>query len=212
MRPLWGQRSGESRERGGPNEHRLAKVRVLPLWGQRSGESRKSGGPMSAPERNRWLPASLAAAWDRASPRERRMAIAGAAIVALGVGWGLLWQPMRADIDRIRLELSRATEVLAATRNLADEAAGLARETPPIRGADLRTVVARVLAERGLRAAGTLDVKDNRVTVVVSEARFDALVGALEALRSSDGLRAVEATLTPRVEPGTVRAELVLAR
>ena len=158
------------------------------------------------------LPAPLAAAWDRAAARERRMASAGAAIVALGVGWGLLWQPMRADIDRTRIELSRATEVLAATRMLADEAGGLARGTPPVRGADLRTVVARALGERGLRPAGALDVKDNRVTVVVPEARFDALVGALEALRTSDGLRAVEATLTPRVEPGTVRAELVLAR
>jgi type II secretory pathway component PulM len=158
------------------------------------------------------LPASFAAAWDRASPRERRMASAGAAIVAVGVGWGLLWQPMRGDIDRTRLELSRANEVLAATRTLADESAGLARETPPIRGSDLRTGVVRVLGERGLRAAGALDVKDNRVTIVIPEARFDALVGALEALRTSDGLRAVEATLTPRVEPGTVRAELVLAR
>jgi general secretion pathway protein M len=167
---------------------------------------------MNSPRHKEFLPASLAAAWDRASPRERRMASGGAAIVALGVGWGLLWQPMRADIDRTRLELSRANEVLAATRTLADESAGLARETPPVRGAELRTGVARVLSERGLRTAGAPDVKDNRVTVVVPEARFDALVGALEALRTSDGLRAVEATLTPRVEPGTVRAELVLAR
>ena len=158
------------------------------------------------------LPASLAAVWDRASPRERRVASAGAAIVALGAGWGLLWQPLQADIDRTRFEVSRASEVLAATRALADESAGLARETPPVRGAEPRTGVARVLGEHGLRVAGALDVKDNRVTVVVPEARFDALVGALEAMRTSDGLRAVEATLTPRVEPGTVRAELVLAR
>ena len=162
--------------------------------------------------RNGILPASLAAAWDRAAPRERRLVGAGAAIVAIGIGWGLLWQPLRADIDRTRTELSRATAVLATSRALADESAGLARETPAIRGADLRTAVARVLGERGLRAAGALDVKDNRINVVLPDARFDALVGALEALRTSEGLRAVEATLTPRVEPGTVRAELVLAR
>ena len=124
----------------------------------------------------------------------------------------MLWQPLRADIGRTRAELSRATAALATSRTLADESAGLARDTPPVRGADLRTAVARVLAERGLRAAGALDVKDNRITVVLPDARFDSLVGALEALRTSEGLRAVEATLTPRVEPGTVRAELVLAR
>jgi type II secretory pathway component PulM len=161
---------------------------------------------------HRLLPAPFAATWDRAAPRERRLVSAGAAIVAIGIGWGLLWQPLRADIDRTRSELSRATAVLAMSRTLADESAGLARETPAVHAADLRTAVARVLGERGLRAAGALDVKDNRITVVLPDARFDALIGALEALRTSEGLRAVEATLTPRVEPGTVRAEIVLAR
>jgi hypothetical protein len=38
------------------------------------------------------------------------------------------------------------------------------------------------------------------------------LIGALETLQRDAGLRAVEATLTARVEPGTVRADFMLAR
>ncbi len=57
-----------------------------------------------------------------------------------------------------------------------------------------------------------MEVKDNRAYVTFGAIGFDALVGALDALAKADGLRAVEATLTARVDPGTVRAELTLAR
>jgi type II secretory pathway component PulM len=80
--------------------------------------------------------------------------------------------------------------------------------------ADARADIERVLAERGL-ATGTaapIDWRDGRARVTLESARFDALVGALEALQRDAKLRVVEATLTARVEPGTVRAEIVLAR
>jgi len=70
-----------------------------------------------------------------------------------------------------------------------------------------------VLAERSLRAAvGTLDAQDGRVRLGFPAVRFDALVGLLDTLAKSEGLRAVDATLTARVEAGTVRADVTLAR
>ena len=69
------------------------------------------------------------------------------------------------------------------------------------------------MSERALQASLTsLDVKDERTYVTFSAIGFDALVGLLDALAKADGLRPVEATLTPRVEQGTVRAEITLAR
>ena len=47
LRPPRGQRSGESRKRGGPMTHRRAKERVLPLREQRRGQSGGRGGPMT---------------------------------------------------------------------------------------------------------------------------------------------------------------------
>ncbi len=58
----------------------------------------------------------------------------------------------------------------------------------------------------------SLDVKDGRAHITFAGIGFDALVGMLDALAKSDGFRPVELTLTSRVEPGTVRAEITLAR
>jgi type II secretory pathway component PulM len=41
---------------------------------------------------------------------------------------------------------------------------------------------------------------------------YDTLVGLIDALQRDARLRVVEATITARVDPGTVRAELTLAR
>jgi type II secretory pathway component PulM len=67
--------------------------------------------------------------------------------------------------------------------------------------------------QQNLRAAVTqLEWRDGRAHVVLAAVGYDALVGALEALQRDAGLRVVEATLTARVEPGTVRADFTLAR
>ena len=77
-------------------------------------------------------------------------------------------------------------------------------------GSDL---IASFIALVSVRAAvSTLDVQDGRVRLGFAAVRFDALVGLLDALAKSEGLRAVDATLTARVEAGTVRADVTLAR
>ena len=57
-----------------------------------------------------------------------------------------------------------------------------------------------------------LDWQEGRARIVFAAVGYDALIVALEALQRDAQLRAVEATLTARVEPGMVRAELTLAR
>jgi len=48
--------------------------------------------------------------------------------------------------------------------------------------------------------------------LVFAAVGYDALIAALEALQRDEKLRAVEAVITARVEPGMVRAEITLAR
>ena len=167
---------------------------------------------MNASMHRAWLPRSISDAWDRASRRDRRVAAVGAINVALIAGWALVWQPLRADIDRTREQVLRNTAGLSEARALVDESAGLARGAEAKAGADPVAAIARALAERDLRPSGRLEPRDDRVKVILPEARFDRIVGALEALRKEERLRAVEATIISRVEPGTVRAELTLAR
>ena len=67
--------------------------------------------------------------------------------------------------------------------------------------------------QQNLRSAVTqLEWRDGRAYVVLAAVDYDALIVALEAMQRDARLRAVEATLTARVEPGMVRAELTLAR
>ena len=159
------------------------------------------------------LSPALGAAWDRASTRERRMVVAAVLVVVAALGWVLLWQPLAADIARLDRDVPREQAVLAAARAQADGIAALERSPRTARGSDPRTAVERVLAERGLRqAVGTFDAQDGGVRLGFQAIRFDDLVALLDALADKDALRAVAVTLTGRIEPGLVRAELTLAR
>ena len=157
--------------------------------------------------------ATLSAAWQRASAREQRLLAAAATVVALALLYAWVWKPMTADIERLSRDLPRAQSVLDAARVQAENLVALERNPAPLRGQDALASVERVLAERGLRNAVTaLDLAEGRVRLTFAAVRFDALPGLVDALTRNAGVRVLEATLTPRVEPGTVRAELSLAR
>jgi type II secretory pathway component PulM len=159
------------------------------------------------------VPPAWIHAWDRLSPREHGLAFAALAVVLIAAGWSWAWQPMQEDTARARREVLRDRAALGLAREQATEIAGLQRTAQSSPGGDPRLAIERVLAERSLKTSVTsLEVKDNRTYVTFAAIGFDALVGTLDALAKSDGLRPMEATLTSRVEPGTVRAEITLAR
>ena len=159
------------------------------------------------------VPSAFVRAWDRWSSRERLLAIAAALVVALAAAWAGVWQPMQEDTSRARRELQRDRAALAVARAQAAEITGLQRTPQGQASSDPRLAVERVVGERALKASLTsLEVKENRAYVTFAAIGFDALVGMLDALAKAEGLRPVELTLTSRVEPGTVRAEITLAR
>lgn len=159
------------------------------------------------------LSPALASAWERASARERLLVLMAAFVVVFAIAWTWVWQPMKADIARLQRDLPRAQGTLAAARAQASELVALSRASAPVKSGDPRVAVERVLAERGLRpAVATLDLADGRVRLTFGAVRFDALPGVLDTLARTDGLRVVDAVLTARVEPGTVRAEFTIAR
>jgi len=159
------------------------------------------------------LPPSLTNAWHRASVREQRMMAIAAAVVAAALGYVVLWQPMTVDIARVARDLPRSKSVLAAARAQADNVIALERSPALAKMADPLAAVERVVAERGVRpAVSVLDLSEGRVRLTFAAVRFDALPGLLDALTRTAGVRVADATITQRVEPGMVRAELVLVR
>lgn len=150
--------------------------------------------------------------WVRASTRERRLLMLAALVVLGGAGYAWAWQPMVADTARLSRDLPRERAVLAAARAQAAELVALGKAPVAPRG-PLLTAVEHALAGHGVRLnAGSLDEKDGRVRVNLGAIGFDALVPLLAALTQKGGVRVIEATVTQRVEPGQVRAELVLGR
>ena len=132
-------------------------------------------------------------------------------VVLLAILYALAWQPLARDIMRTRDALERDRATLATVRPYAEsritDRAGDAAPSDP------RAAVARALESRGLRAAASsLEAREGRVALVLGAVPFDALVAFLDDLSRNEGLRAIEARVTARVEPGTVRAELTLGR
>jgi general secretion pathway protein M len=151
--------------------------------------------------------------FDRTSPRERVLLALGAVVVAVGVGGPLLWLPLQRDLAQSELDLAKARAQLATARRDADEIAGLQRSARTPRTADVRAAVERIVGAQGLRPALTaLDLQGDRARLTFAAVPFDALVPLLDAAAAEEQLFPVEALLAARVEPGSVRAELTLAR
>lgn len=158
-------------------------------------------------------PAPIARWLGGKTPGERRVAVAIAVAVGVVVLWTGIWQPLRRDTDAMRTAHDVNAAALASARKMTEEAAGLARTAGTATPTDSRAALDRILVQQNLRAAVTqLDWQEGRARVVFAAVSYDALIALLEALQRDAKLRAVDATLTGRVEPGTVRAELTLAR
>ena len=149
--------------------------------------------------------------WAALPIRDRRVLGTALALVLILGAWSLAWRPLVRDIATMRAAVPREAGALAEGRQLAEEIAGLARAPTVPRSDEPRVALERILASSGLRPAVTqLDWQEGRARVVFAAVAFDRLVGVLETLQRDGRLRVVEAVVTARVEPGSVRAEITL--
>jgi type II secretory pathway component PulM len=141
------------------------------------------------------------------------MSIAVVAIAVAAVVLLFAVRPLTTAIDRAQADVERMRFLLDVAQARTADSASLARTPPPLHAGDLRAAVDRVMARHELRAAPVASAtSDGRYAVVVDDARFDAIVAALDALVRDEGVNVVEATLAARVEPGRVRADLTFTR
>jgi len=148
--------------------------------------------------------------WSVLAPRERGMLVAGAIVVVGALLYAFLWRPLVDDLPRARAEAERAERRLAS----ATASAGIAgsRTQAPARG-PLDAAIRGALARQNLGAAdATLEVAGARAALTIPSIRFATLVALIDTLARNDAVNVVDATITARVEPGAVRAELTLAR
>jgi len=159
------------------------------------------------------LPVPVVRWWAAKASAERRIVFIVATLAVAAIGWLGVWRPLTRDVALMRSERTQNATALAEAGRMVDEIAGLARGGGVGTPGDPRADAERVFAAHGLREQVTqLDLQEGRARIVFAAVPFAQLVPALEALQRETRLRLIEATLTARVEPGSVRAELALAR
>jgi general secretion pathway protein M len=165
---------------------------------------------MSAPFLALRTPMPMLTWWQGKSRRERRIVRLLVVLVSIVVFWAGIWQPLQRDAHRLRLEREHEAAALVQARSDVDEMARLQR-TPAPAMTDVRMNLERSLASSGLRNAVTdLQWQQRRARVTFAAVEFAAMMKWLETLQREGGIILQEATLSARVEPGSVRAELVL--
>lgn len=159
------------------------------------------------------LSATATRRWLRLSPRERIAVGLAAIVVLVAVLWAALWRPLSRDLDATERALLEARTGLAQAQARANDIAALSRRgiSPAISTPD--AAVLRTLAARGLReSAQSIDARDGAIRVTFTAIGLEALIAWLEQIGREERLFPAEMTLTRRVEPGRVRAEVTLAR
>lgn len=158
----------------------------------------------------------IGAWWNALQPRERRMLGVGGVVVALLLGWALLWYPLtharadlgnrvvrqREDLASMRLALGEARELHAQGTRGRVERQGkslLALADVSARGAGLGGALKRVEPTGG---------KSVRVSFEV--ANFDALTNWLDALARDYGVQATDFSADKVEGVGLVNARATL--
>lgn len=158
-------------------------------------------------------------AWAERTVREQTLLLAGCALALACVVWVFAVSPVLGW----RSEAKR--DYAASVAEHAEMGAGLARwrtlsERESVGGGAgeaagedtaLRTLVARAAREGGIPVTRVLPDEQGRLNVWVDPVAASELMGWLDGLSRSQGVRASRISLD-RGEAGTVRAQLLLAR
>jgi type II secretory pathway component PulM len=151
--------------------------------------------------------------WWRVRSATERSIVAGLALLlGLALLWVLLWQPLQRDALRLRRQLAVQGAALAQARREADEIAVLARQPASTPATSPRADLEALLAKEGLSATAIETLDASRLRLTFDNVAFDTLAPVLQSLQQDARLLAVEVSATARVEPGKVRAEVILTR
>ena len=157
----------------------------------------------------------IAAWWQQLPVRDRRTLAVGAIVVALLLGWALLWHPLA----RQRADLERAVEVqqreLAWVRANAAEVARL-HATGVSSGAKREGKSLLALADASARTAGLgqalkrVEPAGANVRASFENAGFDALAGWIEQLARDYGVEVADVSVERADGVGIVNARVTL--
>ncbi|MFL6622055.1 MAG: type II secretion system protein GspM [Sulfurifustaceae bacterium] len=151
--------------------------------------------------------------WNSLAPRERLVLGSGLVIAAVLLLYGLLWAPLRNDINRLRVEVPREQQQLQWMRAQAGRIQQLRAAAPTaLPGGGLLSFVEQSAQTHGIRA----NIKriepegSNAVRLAIDSVGFNSLVEWLANLQKQGGVRVDNAQLEPLPTPGLANARLLL--
>lgn len=160
---------------------------------------------------SRWQ--AIAERWRQLAVREQRLILLAAGVVALLLGYSLLWSPWQAKRERLLAENARLQADLAWLRQLAPQVEALRAQQPATATAE---GALPVRLDASLRAAGLGEhllrlepAPDGSVKLWLNELPFDSLLVWLGDL-GAQGVAVQSLGVDLAAKPGLVSARLSL--
>jgi type II secretory pathway component PulM len=145
--------------------------------------------------------------------RERGLLLVGSLVVAGSLVYGLAIAPMERELERLRVDVASNRVKLATMRAQAKQLDSLRAAAPQAAATreTLRTTLERSSEERGLRGK-MRQPQDNSLSVqfVLDDVEADVLFDWLEALSTSNSIRARSVQIDRLNQPGRVKATLIM--
>ncbi|MFS8976611.1 type II secretion system protein M [Cupriavidus necator] len=134
--------------------------------------------------------------WSARNPREQAILAGGGAVLALVIGYTLLWEPAAEGRQRLARSLPQMRADLAEMETLAQEARGLkATPAPALRGEALTQALQDSLGQHGLKATRLAAGADNSVLVQLDKVPFGAVSGWLQDVRQQQRMKVIDARI-----------------
>jgi general secretion pathway protein M len=143
--------------------------------------------------------------WEARSAREKVLLTWGSAVLAIAIGYSVLWQPaadgsakLRESLPAMQRELSQMTAQADEARTLAGAAASVAPG-----GQALKDAITASLADHGMPGA-QVQLIGTAVQVQMKNASFPVWTGWLDDVRKQFKVQVVEAHITALKADGQV--------
>jgi general secretion pathway protein M len=132
--------------------------------------------------------------WNARNAREQAILGGGAAVLALVIGYSVLWEPAATQTVKLQRALPVLRADLAEMDTLAQEARGLSSTAAaPLRGEALAQALQDSLAPHSLQAARLTSVGESSVQVQFDKVPFGAVSAWLQDVRQQQRLKVSDA-------------------